>query len=168
MSRAKFSVAVSDEDRLAFAELSGDHNPLHVDAAYAAKTESKQCVLHGAFSAGLISRMAGMHLPGTECLLHGMRLRFIKPIHTPVELVVEGIVQRDDGENGEVVVTICEAVSARLLVEGSYQFGRHTRINQKLAGIPVFSRKVGGVAGARVLVTGASGGLGAAMLTALG
>jgi len=168
MSRAKFSVAVSDEDRLAFAELSGDHNPLHVDAAYAAKTESKQCVLHGAFSAGLISRMAGMHLPGTECLLHGMRLRFIKPIHTPVELVVEGIVQRDDGENGEVVVTICEAVSGRLLVEGSYQFGRHTRINQKLAGIPVFSRKAGGVAGARVLVTGASGGLGAAMLTALG
>ena len=52
MPRAKFSVAVSDEDRLAFAELSGDHNPLHVDAAYAAKTESKQCVLHGAFRDG--------------------------------------------------------------------------------------------------------------------
>jgi len=168
MSNAKFSVAVSDEDRLAFAELSGDHNPLHVDAAYAAQTEFKRCVLHGAFSAGLISRMAGMHLPGTECLLHSMRLRFIKPILPPVELVVEGNVQRDDGENGEVVVTICEAVGGRLLVEGSYQFGRHTRTNQQLAEVPALGRKSSAVAGARVLVTGASGGLGAAMLKAIG
>lgn len=166
LSRASFSVTVSEEDRHAFAALSGDYNPLHVDTAYAANTEFKRCVMHGAFSAGLLSRMAGMHLPGTECLLHGMRLRFVKPILPPVDLEVEGIVQRDDGVNGEVAVSVRDAASGQLLVEGGYQFGRHTHTNRLMDSAPVVNRAEG--AGARVLVTGASGGLGAAMLAALG
>ena len=77
---ARFSVEVTDKDRLDFSNLSGDFNPMHVDAGYAKKTNFKKCILHGAFSAGILSRMAGMHLPGTECLLHSINLSFINPI----------------------------------------------------------------------------------------
>lgn len=61
---AKFQITVSDKDRIEFANLSGDFNPPHVDDVYAENTNFKECVLHGAFSAGLISKMAGMHLLG--------------------------------------------------------------------------------------------------------
>ena len=69
MSDASFTVDVTAEDAIKFAQLSGDWNPLHTDAEYASKTIYKTPVLHGAFSAGLISQMAGMHLPGKSCLL---------------------------------------------------------------------------------------------------
>jgi acyl dehydratase/NAD(P)-dependent dehydrogenase (short-subunit alcohol dehydrogenase family) len=164
--RATFHVKVTEEDRLVFAALSGDNNPLHVDSAYAENTEFKRCVLHGAFSAGLISRMAGMHLPGTACLLHGIRLRFLKPIFSPIDLEVEGDMNRDDGENGEVTVNIRDSNTGQLLVDGSYQFGRHTHINSIVSAAPV-SLPIG-LAGTHVLVTGASGGLGAAVLAAIG
>ena len=73
---SQFSVIVTDQDRIRFAELSGDQNPLHVNPNYAENTDFKGCILHGAFSAGLISQMAGMYLPGVECLLHSLDLKF--------------------------------------------------------------------------------------------
>ena len=45
----RFEVSVSDEDRLKFAEFSGDKNPLHIDQEYASKTNFKKCIIHGAF-----------------------------------------------------------------------------------------------------------------------
>ena len=80
MKEAQFSVDVAAEAARLFAELSGDWNPLHTDADYAATTHYGQPILHGAFSAGLVSRLAGMELPGRECLLLNMRLRFVAPI----------------------------------------------------------------------------------------
>lgn len=88
---AEFKVMVGQGSAKAFAELSGDWNPLHTDADYAATTTYGQPILHGAFSAGLVSRMAGMHLPGESCLLHGMRLRFVAPVVPPAKLVVRGV-----------------------------------------------------------------------------
>ncbi len=51
---ASFTVELSDRNRADFATLSGDFNPLHTDSAHAEKTVYGKCVLHGAFSAGLI------------------------------------------------------------------------------------------------------------------
>src|SRR5439155_363366 len=70
VTEASFEVVIGQEHVRTFAELSGDWNPLHTDAAYAATTQYGRPILHGAFSAGLVSRMAGMHIPGTDCLLH--------------------------------------------------------------------------------------------------
>ena len=167
---ASFTVALSDRNRADFADLSGDFNPLHTDSAHAAKTVYGKCVLHGALSAGLVSRLAGMHLPGKDCLLHGMRLRFVAPILTPMTVRVEGRVVRDDGRFGEVEATVREEGSGRTLVEASYQFGRHETGAQS-------AQNSGGTAAkasqadsksARILVTGASGGLGQALCSALG
>ena len=90
MSSASFRVDVTPADASAFAALSGDWNPLHTSPEHAARTAYRRPVLHGAFSAGIVSRMAGMHLPGADCLLHSMRLRFVAPIVPPASLVVSG------------------------------------------------------------------------------
>src|SRR5690242_8225630 len=99
---ASFIVEVTPADTEAFARLSGDWNPLHTDAAYASTTPFKRPVLHGAFSAGLVSRLAGMDLPGRDCLLHGMRLRFVAPIIPPARLVVRGEEKHTSGALGRV------------------------------------------------------------------
>lgn len=162
-SRASFEVEVTPADAIAFAGLSGDWNPLHTDAAHAAATAYRVPVLHGAFSAGLLSRLAGMHLPGRDCLLHDLKLRFLKPVLPPVKLRVEGEVVRDDGATGEVRARVLDARSGETYAEGSYGFGRHA------AATPIIKLPAQDRANqfARVAVTGASGGIGAAVMEKL-
>lgn len=163
---AAFDVDVDSDSATAFATLSGDWNPLHSDAAYAAATPYRRQVLHGAFSAGLVSRMAGMYLPGTDCLLHGMRLRFLAPIVLPARLHVEGRRTGGHGEVGRVDVTITDRDHGARYVEASYEFGTHVAPTEsRPAAVP----RTAPAAGAPVvLVTGATGGIGAALLDALG
>lgn len=163
-SRASFEVDVTPADAIAFAGLSGDWNPLHTDAAHAASTAYKVPVLHGAFSAGLLSRLAGMYLPGRDCLLHDLKLRFLKPVLPPVKLRVEGDVVRDDGVTGEVHAIVRDARTDETYAEGSYGFGRHaTTTVPTVKSLPLDRANQF----ARVAVTGASGGIGAAVMDKL-
>jgi len=168
---AQFSVNVTDNDRISFADLSGDHNPLHVDVNYAKNTDFKRCVLHGAFSAGLVSRMAGMYLPGVECLLHDLELKFINPIYTPVTLIVSSKLVKDDGDIGSVLVDIRDSKSGQIYVEGGYKFGRHNSKRfdpEEIKSAGEAYKKDSNYLSSRILVTGASGGLGSSLMKELG
>lgn len=164
MTESEFEVDVTEDDARRFAELSGDWNPLHTDPAYASETSYRRTILHGAFSAGLLSRMAGMHIPGQDCLLHGIKLKFVAPILPPARLRVRGSLIRERGDGGVVEVTISDSTSGAHYVDGSYEFGRHRHqvLPQAMTERDVVSPD------APILVTGASGGLGAAMLSRLG
>ena len=171
MSSAEFRVDVTAQSALDFAAVSGDWNPLHTDPSHAASTSYRHPVLHGAFSAGLVSRMAGMYLPGTDCLLHSLQLRFVAPIIPPASLVVKGHVVSDAGSSGRVDVTVSDASTGIRYVEGSYGFGRHergdsetTRGDRSAAESPSEPRLDEPV----VLVTGASGAIGRELCERLG
>ena len=166
MTEATFQVAVGPKDARAFAELSGDWNPLHTDAVYAMETPYGRPILHGAFSAGLVSRMAGLHIPGSACLLGGMQLRFLHPVVPPVRLVVHGKLVAQHGDTGRVSVTVSDADSGRRYVQASYEFARHSREQRIVTPATVPAAVAAGEP--RVLVTGASGGIGQAMLKRLG
>jgi len=164
VTRASFQVDVTAESALQFAALSGDWNPLHTDPAHASRTAYRRPVLHGAYSAGLVSRMAGMHLPGTDCLLHGMRLRFVQPIVPPVRLIVSGEVVSSRGETGVVDVVISDTLSGIRYVDASYEFGRHD-LEVSGATVAAGEHAVAGAGGEPVvLVSGAAGGLGHALM----
>jgi NAD(P)-dependent dehydrogenase (short-subunit alcohol dehydrogenase family) len=164
VTNSEFEVDVTETDARLFAELSGDWNPLHTDPVYAAGTSYRRTILHGAFSAGLMSRMAGMHIPGRDCLLHGIKLKFVAPILPPARLRVRGVLVRDRSDGGVVDVTISDSASGAQYVNGSYEFGRHRHQDapQAVAENEAMSTD------APILVTGASGGLGAAVLSRLG
>lgn len=168
MNHAEFRVEVTPDSARAFAELSGDWNPLHTDPTHAAGTAFRHPVLHGAFSAGLLSRMAGMYLPGTDCLLHSLQLRFIAPIIPPASLVVRGDVESDAMDVGRVNVSIIDANSGTRYVEGSYGFGRHEHGIRERPAAPELQGSIAPGGPDVVLVTGASGAVGIAMLAQLG
>ena len=164
MTDSEFEVEVNHEHALRFAELSGDWNPLHTDPDYAADTSYRSTILHGAFAAGLFSRMAGMHLPGRDCLLHTIKLKFVAPIMLPVRLRVRGSLSRKQVEGGVVEVTISDSISGTNYVNGSYEFGFHKR-QESLQSVAIHQAVE---ANSLILVTGASGGLGKAVLSCLG
>jgi len=71
---------IGEEDVKAFAGISGDTNPLHLDDDFARKTRVGERVVHGMVSASLISTLVGCKLPGPGCLWMGQTLRFLKPV----------------------------------------------------------------------------------------
>ncbi|MCC5935169.1 MAG: MaoC family dehydratase [Candidatus Cyclonatronum sp.] len=79
--RAEFSKTISEHDVYAFAGITGDFNPLHVDAEYAAQTRFGARISHGALLAGLISTVVGMKLPGPGALYASQSLKFLRPVY---------------------------------------------------------------------------------------
>lgn len=165
MTEVHFTTDVTAESARRFADLSGDWNPLHTDSKYAAATHYGRPILHGAFSAGLISRLAGMELPGRECLLLDMRLRFVAPIFPPATLSVKGNLVSETPDLGKVAATISNAKTGTLYVEASYTFTRHTQVKPDTKSV----KKLASGPGTRpVLVTGATGKIGSAVMARLG
>lgn len=79
--RAEFEKQVTAEDIELFARVSGDTNPLHSDAVYAAKTRFGECIAHGMLSAGFISAALGTKLAPHCCVVYlSQSLRFLRPV----------------------------------------------------------------------------------------
>ncbi|MDE2791896.1 MAG: MaoC family dehydratase [Paracoccaceae bacterium] len=79
MSRS-LAKTVSDDDIAAFAELSMDFNPIHLDEEYARETIFGGRIAHGIFSAALISAVIGEQLPGHGSVYLGQTLKFLAPV----------------------------------------------------------------------------------------
>ena len=70
---------VTEQDVKLFADISGDHNPLHMNAEFASKTMFKQRIVHGMLTASLIAT-ALASMPGTIILTY-IGLSFEKPVY---------------------------------------------------------------------------------------
>ena len=71
---------VAPDDVARLAEVTGDFNPLHFDAAFAATTVFGAPIAHGILSAGYISAVIGTRLPGPGTIYLSQRLRFRAPV----------------------------------------------------------------------------------------
>ena len=74
------SRTVGEADIVAYAALSGDYNPVHLDRDYAAQTIFKERIAHGILSAGYISALFGMQLPGPGAIYISQTLNFKGPV----------------------------------------------------------------------------------------
>lgn len=72
-------IQITDAMVRAFADLSGDHNPVHLDDAFAAQTRFKQRIAHGMISGALISRLLANEFPGGIYL--SQNIKFIAPVY---------------------------------------------------------------------------------------
>ena len=77
---------VTDRDISLFAEVSTDHNPVHLDESYAQDTIFQGRIAHGMLTASLISAVIGEQLPGHGTVYLGQSLKFMAPVR-PGDLV---------------------------------------------------------------------------------
>ncbi len=71
---------VTEQDVIDFARVSGDHNPLHLDEAYAKTTQFGGRIAHGALTASYISAVIGNDLPGPGAVFLELNLKFVRPV----------------------------------------------------------------------------------------
>lgn len=86
---ATYSKAVEERDLSLFAAVSGDLNPLHLDAVYAATTAFGERIAHGMLTGALISAALAMKLPGPGTIYLAQDLRFRLPVKIGDTITVE-------------------------------------------------------------------------------
>jgi 3-hydroxybutyryl-CoA dehydratase len=113
----RFSVTkqVTAKDVELFAEVSGDRNPLHLDADFAAKSMFKQRVVHGMLTASLISS-ALASMPGT-IILTSIGLNFEKPVFIGDNLTAFATVTKIEGSKISFDVEV--STSSNRVISGS-------------------------------------------------
>ena len=77
---AETSRIIGEKDIIAFAEVTGDKNPIHLDVEYAAGSIFGQRIGHGMLVAGLISAVFGCHFPGNGWVYVNQSLQFRNPV----------------------------------------------------------------------------------------
>src|SRR5450432_3139590 len=89
--RETYSKTVKNEDVISFATLSGDRNPIHLSEHFARKTRFGGRIVHGLYTASLISAIIGMRLPGPGSVYISQSLNFRGPVKIGdgVEISVE-------------------------------------------------------------------------------
>ena len=71
----------SQQEVTQFAEVTGDKNPVHTDAEYAAKTMFRRPIMHGMLGASLFSKVFGTLFPGEGTIYLKQSLNFLKPMY---------------------------------------------------------------------------------------
>ncbi|MBR6147712.1 MAG: MaoC family dehydratase [Lachnospiraceae bacterium] len=77
---AEVSRVISETDIIHFAEISGDHNPVHIDEIEAKNSIFGQRIAHGFLVGSIISNVIGMQLPGPGTIYMEQNLKFKKPV----------------------------------------------------------------------------------------
>ena len=89
---ASYSRLVMADDILAYANVTGDDNPMHVNEAYAVKTQFKGRIAHGMLTAGYLSTIFGTQLPGPGCIYVSQTLNFRNPVRIGDEVTAKVVV----------------------------------------------------------------------------
>jgi acyl dehydratase len=99
---------ITDDDIRAFADLTTDHNPVHLDDDFAKTTRFKRRIAHGMLSAGLISAVLANKLPGTGTVYLSQSLAFVAPVY-PGDTVTARVTVTKVREDKPIVTleTIC-------------------------------------------------------------
>ncbi|MEI2735082.1 MAG: MaoC family dehydratase [Rhodoblastus sp.] len=109
---------VMDDDVIAFADLSGDRNPVHLSDHFARKTRFGERIVHGLYTASLISTVIGMYLPGPGAVYLSQTLNFKGPVKIGdvINVVVE---VAELTEKGRRVRLHCEClVDGKVVLDG--------------------------------------------------
>lgn len=109
---------VSGDAVSAFAQISSDLNPIHLDEAYAKETPFRRRIAHGMLSAAYISAVFGTKLPGPGCIYISQTLNFKAPVHIG-DHVTATVKISDLIEHRKRAIFACAcSVGAKVVLEG--------------------------------------------------
>lgn len=81
----KHSFLITQDEVNAFAACSGDNNPIHWDADFAAQTPFKKPIIHGIFSTSIFSKYFGTINPGQGTIYLKQTVEFLRPMFVETE-----------------------------------------------------------------------------------
>jgi 3-hydroxybutyryl-CoA dehydratase len=115
---ATYTRLVEESDVMAFARISGDMNPVHLDEAYAAATPFKGRIAHGLLTASYISTVFGTKLPGPGCIYVSQSLKFRAPVRPGDEVTARVLVTGLAPEKKRVMFSCSCKVKDTVVLEG--------------------------------------------------
>ena len=119
-----FTKTFTEDDVRHFIEITGDVNPLHVDEAFAAKTQFGRRVLHGMLTASILSTMVGMLLPGTGAIYRSQTIQFLKPVHVGDTVTAHFVVRSIDRARRRLAIeSWIENASGERVLDGMCEAG---------------------------------------------
>jgi phosphate acetyltransferase len=116
---ASLERAVTENDIELFALVSGDVNPAHLDAEFAAKDIFGKPVAHGMWTASLVSAVLGTTLPGPGCIYLGQTIAFTKPVF-PGDTVtaIVTVLEKQDKKRLVRLETVCTNQDGETVLKG--------------------------------------------------
>jgi acyl dehydratase len=116
---AEITKTIEQADIDAFASVSGDHNPVHVDEEFAKTTRFGKRIAHGMLTASLISSVLANKLPGEGSVYLGQTLQFIGPVF-PGDEVTARVTVKDIREDKPILKleTICVNQRDEIVIRG--------------------------------------------------
>ena len=116
---------ISESDISSFADISGDHNLLHLDENFAKNTIFKKRIAHGFLSASLFSGIFGMKLPGIGSIYLSQSIRFRAPVYIGDNVLARVEVTKVDKKKSKVFFQTTCSVNGRLVIEGEAEIFIH-------------------------------------------
>ncbi|HLO14698.1 MAG TPA: MaoC family dehydratase [Anaerolineales bacterium] len=117
--KASRTTVITDEMIHAFANLTGDTNPVHLDDAYAAGTRFGRRIAHGMIAAGLISATLANDLPGPGTVYLSQTLQFKAPVY-PGDTIITTVEVKSTRPDKPIVtlLTFCKNQNDVVVLEG--------------------------------------------------
>ncbi len=114
----------------AFADVTGDHNPLHLDAEYAANTVFKKPIVHGIFGISVFSKILGMKFPGEGTVYMKQEIAFKRPMYIDQEYEAIATVKEINREKHQAVIEtkIVDKESGKICASGEAQIMNNEKI----------------------------------------
>lgn len=113
-----YAKTITEADIVAFASISGDTNPVHLDAAFAAQTHFGERIAHGMLSASFISTVLGTRLPGPGCIYLSQILRFRAPVKAGDTVTARVVVKDIEHKSKRVTVETAVSVDDKVVIDG--------------------------------------------------
>src|SRR5512145_2953765 len=115
---AEMTKVFTEEDIYLFAGITGYRNPMHISKDFAAKSRFGERIAHGILTAGLISAVIGMKLPGPGCLYVSQTLNFLAPVRIGDEITARAEVVEMISEKRMRLRTQCFNQRKEMVLDG--------------------------------------------------
>ena len=116
---AEITKTIEQSDVDAFAHVTGDHNPVHVDEEFAKTTRFGKRIAHGMLTASLISAVLANKLPGEGSVYLGQTLQFVAPVFPGDEITARVVVKAIREDKPIVKLeTICVNQRGEIVIRG--------------------------------------------------
>jgi len=115
---ASFGKTITEADILLFAGVSGDTNPVHINAEVAAASMFRERIAHGMLSASLISTVLGTRLPGAGTIYLGQNLKFRAPVKIGETVTATVTVTALDAARKRVTLSTVCTVGGKPVIDG--------------------------------------------------